>query len=77
MQENYELLKKAKKKISVKAKPNPELKKQEQMLQKQKDVAIAILKDSAVYKQDQELVHDDTFNKDLVVRIDAVSLKID
>ena len=51
---------------SKKVKPVVRNKNEEILLERQKDVAIAILKDSVVYKQNQELVRDDTYNANLV-----------
>ena len=62
---------------SKKVKPVVRNKNEEILLERQKDVAIAILKDSAIYKQDQELVRDDTYNANLIQKIDSVNLKID
>ena len=52
-------------------------KKGEHELEKQKEVALKFLKDAAKYEPTVDLVLDDSYNDDLIRRVDAVELKID
>ena len=47
------------------------------LLEKQKNAALSILKDSAKYERQVELVRDDTFNAGLQAKIEQVDVKID
>lgn len=50
---------------------------QERMLERQKNVAITMLKDAATLKRNEESMRDDSYNISLQTKIDIVSTKID
>lgn len=50
---------------------------EDQILDQQKEAAIAVIKESSKFDRNVDLVRDDSYNNALKIKIDSVELKID